>query len=179
MLLIGHWSGCLQFLVPMLQGFPSNSWVAINELQVSWRFRWEGLLRCDVFWYQRFHPFDTRQKDNLPQMRDKLSLPVISKSSPPKMNPNNFKELIFLTKASLKFFSIHRALLSFNKFKNLKSQLRIINDFLLWSHTLTSRLSHELQHQNRSDTSSYVIYSGNIKSFSSFVYQQQFLCFRA
>ena len=35
MLLIGHWSGCLQFLVPMLQGFPSNSWVAINELQVG------------------------------------------------------------------------------------------------------------------------------------------------
>lgn len=35
MLLIGHWSGCLQFLVPMLQGFPSNSWVAINELQVN------------------------------------------------------------------------------------------------------------------------------------------------
>lgn len=34
MLLIGHWSGCLQFLVPMLQGFPPNSWVAINELQV-------------------------------------------------------------------------------------------------------------------------------------------------
>ena len=34
MLLIGHWSGCLQFLVPMLQGFPANSWVAINELQV-------------------------------------------------------------------------------------------------------------------------------------------------
>lgn len=36
MLLIGHWSGCLQFLVPMLQGFPPNSWVAINELQVSY-----------------------------------------------------------------------------------------------------------------------------------------------
>lgn len=36
MLLIGHWSGCLQFLVPMLQGFPSNSWVAINELQVNY-----------------------------------------------------------------------------------------------------------------------------------------------
>ena len=35
MLLIGHWSGCLQFLVPMLQGFPPNSWVAINELQVQ------------------------------------------------------------------------------------------------------------------------------------------------
>ncbi|KAJ6649745.1 Potassium/sodium hyperpolarization-activated cyclic nucleotide-gated channel 4, partial [Pseudolycoriella hygida] len=36
MLLIGHWSGCLQFLVPMLQGFPSNSWVAINELQETY-----------------------------------------------------------------------------------------------------------------------------------------------
>ena len=35
MVLIGHWSGCLQFLVPMLQGFPANSWVAINELQVK------------------------------------------------------------------------------------------------------------------------------------------------
>ena len=34
MLLVGHWSGCLQFLVPMLQGFPRNSWVAINELEV-------------------------------------------------------------------------------------------------------------------------------------------------
>lgn len=38
MLLIGHWSGCLQFLVPMLQGFPTNSWVAINELQVGGYF---------------------------------------------------------------------------------------------------------------------------------------------
>ena len=35
MFLIAHWSGCLQFLVPMLQGFPNNSWVAINELQVE------------------------------------------------------------------------------------------------------------------------------------------------
>jgi len=34
MLLIGHWNGCLQFLVPMLLDFPSNTWVAINELQV-------------------------------------------------------------------------------------------------------------------------------------------------
>ena len=35
MLLVGHWSGCLQFLVPMLQGFPKQSWVAINELEVT------------------------------------------------------------------------------------------------------------------------------------------------
>ncbi|KAH7962015.1 hypothetical protein HPB52_013969 [Rhipicephalus sanguineus] len=38
MLLIGHWSGCLQFLVPMLQGFPPNSWVAINELETKYWF---------------------------------------------------------------------------------------------------------------------------------------------
>lgn len=44
MLLIGHWSGCLQFLVPMLQGFPPNSWVAINELQVRRRGRFVAIL---------------------------------------------------------------------------------------------------------------------------------------
>ena len=32
--LVGHWSGCLQFIVPMLNDFPSDSWVAINRLQV-------------------------------------------------------------------------------------------------------------------------------------------------
>ncbi|ESO06291.1 hypothetical protein HELRODRAFT_160454 [Helobdella robusta] len=35
MLLIGHWNGCLQFLVPMLNDFPPDTWVAINDLQVS------------------------------------------------------------------------------------------------------------------------------------------------
>jgi len=35
MLLLGHWNGCLQFLVPMLQDFPPDTWVAINNLQVS------------------------------------------------------------------------------------------------------------------------------------------------
>ena len=34
-LLLGHWNGCLQWLVPMLQEFPSNSWPAIEELQVG------------------------------------------------------------------------------------------------------------------------------------------------
>ena len=34
MLLLGHWNGCLQWLVPMMQNFPQDSWVAINELQV-------------------------------------------------------------------------------------------------------------------------------------------------
>ena len=44
MLLVGHWSGCLQFLVPMLQGFPANSWVAINELQVRAGPPWSKLI---------------------------------------------------------------------------------------------------------------------------------------
>ncbi|KAK8383316.1 hypothetical protein O3P69_011651 [Scylla paramamosain] len=62
MLLIGHWSGCLQFLVPMLQGFPSNSWVAINELQnsywleqYSWAF-FKAMSHMLCIGYGRFPP---------------------------------------------------------------------------------------------------------------------------
>eukprot|EP00049_Salpingoeca_infusionum_P015735 m.308498 g.308498 ORF g.308498 m.308498 type:complete len:1100 (+) comp15940_c0_seq1:550-3849(+) len=32
MLLMAHWSGCLQFLAVQLAGFPEDSWVAINNL---------------------------------------------------------------------------------------------------------------------------------------------------
>ncbi|XP_029468756.1 potassium/sodium hyperpolarization-activated cyclic nucleotide-gated channel 2 [Rhinatrema bivittatum] len=32
MLLLCHWDGCLQFLVPMLQEFPSDCWVSINNM---------------------------------------------------------------------------------------------------------------------------------------------------
>ncbi|XP_055984679.1 potassium/sodium hyperpolarization-activated cyclic nucleotide-gated channel 4 [Sorex fumeus] len=32
MLLLCHWDGCLQFLVPMLQDFPDDCWVAINDM---------------------------------------------------------------------------------------------------------------------------------------------------
>ncbi|XP_026858127.2 potassium/sodium hyperpolarization-activated cyclic nucleotide-gated channel 2 [Electrophorus electricus] len=32
MLLLCHWDGCLQFLVPMLQDFPSNCWVSKNNM---------------------------------------------------------------------------------------------------------------------------------------------------
>lgn len=35
MLLLCHWDGCLQFLVPMLQDFPSDCWVSINNMVVS------------------------------------------------------------------------------------------------------------------------------------------------
>ncbi|KAM6294170.1 potassium/sodium hyperpolarization-activated cyclic nucleotide-gated channel 3 [Aegotheles albertisi] len=32
MLLLCHWDGCLQFLVPMLQDFPEDCWVSINQM---------------------------------------------------------------------------------------------------------------------------------------------------
>lgn len=35
MLLLCHWDGCLQFLVPMLQDFPADCWVAKNKMVVS------------------------------------------------------------------------------------------------------------------------------------------------
>ncbi|KAH9497395.1 Potassium/sodium hyperpolarization-activated cyclic nucleotide-gated channel 3 [Dermatophagoides farinae] len=62
MLLIGHWSGCLQFLVPMLQGFPTNSWVAINELQdADWfdQYSWslfKAMSHMLCIGYGRFPP---------------------------------------------------------------------------------------------------------------------------
>lgn len=37
MLLISHWNGCLQWFVPMLQDFPANSWVALEELLVGFK----------------------------------------------------------------------------------------------------------------------------------------------
>ncbi|XP_053320988.1 potassium/sodium hyperpolarization-activated cyclic nucleotide-gated channel 4 [Spea bombifrons] len=37
MLLLCHWDGCLQFLVPMLQDFPDDCWVSLNRMQnASW-----------------------------------------------------------------------------------------------------------------------------------------------
>nr|XP_022910908.1 potassium/sodium hyperpolarization-activated cyclic nucleotide-gated channel 2 isoform X1 [Onthophagus taurus] len=62
MLLIGHWSGCLQFLVPMLQGFPPHSWVAINELQeANWleQYSWslfKAMSHMLCIGYGRFPP---------------------------------------------------------------------------------------------------------------------------
>ncbi|XP_078490968.1 potassium/sodium hyperpolarization-activated cyclic nucleotide-gated channel 2-like [Ciona intestinalis] len=35
MLLIGHWNGCLQFLIPMLHNYPADSWIVIDKLVVS------------------------------------------------------------------------------------------------------------------------------------------------
>lgn len=35
MLLLSHWNGCVQFLIPYLLEFPDNSWVVINGLKVA------------------------------------------------------------------------------------------------------------------------------------------------
>jgi hypothetical protein len=45
MLLIGHWNGCLQFMVPMLQDFPKDCWVTIDNLtNATWyeQYSWQG-----------------------------------------------------------------------------------------------------------------------------------------
>ena len=34
-LLLAHWNGCVQFLVPSIQEFPRDSWVSINNLKVG------------------------------------------------------------------------------------------------------------------------------------------------
>lgn len=49
MLLLCHWDGCLQFLVPMLQDFPSDCWVSLNKMEVSVR---ESCLRIPSCTYQ-------------------------------------------------------------------------------------------------------------------------------
>ncbi|XP_025068455.1 potassium/sodium hyperpolarization-activated cyclic nucleotide-gated channel 3 isoform X2 [Alligator sinensis] len=53
MLLLCHWDGCLQFLVPMLQDFPEDCWVSINHMVYK-----------QVEQYMSFHklPGDMRQR---------------------------------------------------------------------------------------------------------------------
>ena len=36
MLLLSHWNGCIQFLVPVIQEYPSDSWITINHLEVQY-----------------------------------------------------------------------------------------------------------------------------------------------
>ena len=45
-ILLAHWNGCLQFLVPMLQSFPKESWVCLNNLQVSQK---KSYKKIDIF----------------------------------------------------------------------------------------------------------------------------------
>lgn len=51
MLLLCHWDGCLQFLVPMLQDFPSDCWVSLNDMVVSvpsWSRFWAGVTSLEA-----------------------------------------------------------------------------------------------------------------------------------
>eukprot|EP00118_Oscarella_pearsei_P005056 m.22589 g.22589 ORF g.22589 m.22589 type:complete len:596 (+) comp28364_c0_seq2:538-2325(+) len=64
MLLLAHWSGCVQFMVPFMQGFPEDSWVAINHLQdspVGVRYTWsvfKSLSHMLCIGYGRFPPMN-------------------------------------------------------------------------------------------------------------------------
>ena len=49
MLLLAHWNGCIQFLIPALQDVPHNSWIAINNLEVSIYAIIQLLLVMDIF----------------------------------------------------------------------------------------------------------------------------------
>lgn len=53
MLLLCHWDGCLQFLVPMLQDFPADCWVSKNKMVVSVHTRHQitSLIQCSHFTY--------------------------------------------------------------------------------------------------------------------------------
>ena len=34
-ILLAHWNGCLQFMIPMFQNFPTDCWVSLNGLQTA------------------------------------------------------------------------------------------------------------------------------------------------
>ncbi len=34
MIFLAHWNACFQFLIPVMQDIPIDSWIAINRLQV-------------------------------------------------------------------------------------------------------------------------------------------------
>ncbi|XP_038073833.1 potassium/sodium hyperpolarization-activated cyclic nucleotide-gated channel 1-like [Patiria miniata] len=62
MILVSHWNGCLQFLVPMLQEFPQDSWVSINDLEhAGWweQYTWalfKAMSHMLCIGYGRFPP---------------------------------------------------------------------------------------------------------------------------
>lgn len=37
-LLITHWSGCIQFFIPVMLNWPEDSWISLQNLQVSERY---------------------------------------------------------------------------------------------------------------------------------------------
>ena len=58
MLLLCHWDGCLQYLVPLLQDFPPDCWVSLNGMVVSithssplFVIFGNGNIKCGWWWY--------------------------------------------------------------------------------------------------------------------------------
>lgn len=59
MLLLCHWDGCLQFLVPMLQDFPADCWVSKNKMVVS---RNQQIIYHPLYW--NFYPLFVTSERN-------------------------------------------------------------------------------------------------------------------
>ncbi|XP_063311566.1 potassium/sodium hyperpolarization-activated cyclic nucleotide-gated channel 2 isoform X1 [Pelobates fuscus] len=57
MLLLCHWDGCLQFLVPMLQDFPSNCWVSINRMVYKQVEQYMSFHKLPADFRQRIHDY--------------------------------------------------------------------------------------------------------------------------
>ncbi|XP_077110213.1 potassium/sodium hyperpolarization-activated cyclic nucleotide-gated channel 2 isoform X2 [Ranitomeya variabilis] len=57
MLLLCHWDGCLQFLVPMLQEFPSNCWVSINKMVYKQVEQYMSFHKLPADFRQRLHDY--------------------------------------------------------------------------------------------------------------------------
>ncbi|XP_054768061.2 potassium/sodium hyperpolarization-activated cyclic nucleotide-gated channel 4-like isoform X1 [Lytechinus pictus] len=67
MLLLMHWNGCIQFLVPFFQNFPPDCWVVINGLenadkieQYSWSF-FKAICHMISIGFGRFPPMNVTE----------------------------------------------------------------------------------------------------------------------
>lgn len=65
MLLLCHWDGCLQFLVPMLQEFPSDCWVSLNKMEASFRENMQRFKSLSSDFFQFTFPAIMKWKLNL------------------------------------------------------------------------------------------------------------------
>ncbi|KAM6425998.1 potassium/sodium hyperpolarization-activated cyclic nucleotide-gated channel 4 isoform 2-T2 [Liasis olivaceus] len=57
MLLLCHWDGCLQFLVPMLQDFPGDCWVSLNRMVYKQVEQYMSFHKLPAEMRQRIHDY--------------------------------------------------------------------------------------------------------------------------
>ncbi|XP_042333027.1 potassium/sodium hyperpolarization-activated cyclic nucleotide-gated channel 4 isoform X2 [Sceloporus undulatus] len=57
MLLLCHWDGCLQFLVPMLQDFPDDCWVSLNKMVYKQVEQYMSFHKLPAEMRQRIHDY--------------------------------------------------------------------------------------------------------------------------